>query len=162
MKQLYRLKANPTRFYLAEQFISAHDAARWPRGIQYQESVGFRLIRCYKSGLIDKIISPGDWIIDLPDKSGIISVWPPHAFEAQFEVLPRNDHAIVNAECSPSIDNVTTKLLASAFAHCGIGIANHDVIDQIIDIVELIEEKGENTTLGDLNALQKDWNKCHK
>ena len=55
------------------------------------------------------------------------------------------------------IDRVTTDLLSKAAR--GVGIYTHEgILDRIIDLVELIEHKGDSTTLYDLSKLEKEWN----
>ena len=55
------------------------------------------------------------------------------------------------------IDRVTTDLLSKATRV--VGIYTHEgILDRIIDLVELIEHKGDSTTLYDLSKLEKEWN----
>ena len=56
------------------------------------------------------------------------------------------------------IDNVTTKNLDLALRMVGISI-NVAVIDKIIDLVELIEEKGDHTSIYDICKLEAEWQK---
>lgn len=56
------------------------------------------------------------------------------------------------------IDKVTTTLLDAALRSCGIQI-NICLLDKIIDVVELLEDKGDKTTLLDLAKLELDWEK---
>lgn len=55
------------------------------------------------------------------------------------------------------IDKVTTNLLDAALRAVGIQISEH-LLDRIIDVVELIEDKGEQVSLKDLSELQELWN----
>ncbi len=55
-----------------------------------------------------------------------------------------------------SIDKVTVQNLDIALRIVGIEL-NTDLIDRIIDLVELIEEKGDNTTIKDVYKLQSEW-----
>ena len=55
-----------------------------------------------------------------------------------------------------TIDNVTTTNLDLAMRMAGIYIDPKD-IDKIIDIVELIEEKGDDTSIRDISKLQAEW-----
>ena len=57
-----------------------------------------------------------------------------------------------------SIDNVTTDILDVALRASDIKLPI-DIIDKIIDIVELIEEKGNNTNIQDIHKLQTEWEK---
>lgn len=54
------------------------------------------------------------------------------------------------------IDNVTIELLDVALRSVGIRL-NKKEIDKIIDIVELIEDKGEETSLKDISLLESEW-----
>ena len=54
------------------------------------------------------------------------------------------------------IDNVTTDRLDLALRMVGITF-DHRTIDKIIDIVELIEEKGGETSIQDIEALKAEW-----
>jgi len=55
-----------------------------------------------------------------------------------------------------SIDNVTTTNLDIAFRMCNIEIPKK-IIDKIIDIVELIEEKGDDVSIKDICKLEQEW-----
>ena len=55
------------------------------------------------------------------------------------------------------IDRVTTDLLSKATRMMGI-YTHEGILDRIIDLVELIEHKGDSTTLYDLSKLEKEWN----
>ena len=55
------------------------------------------------------------------------------------------------------IDNVTVKLLDIVLRMCNISIPL-EVIDKIIDIFELFEEKGDQVKLRDVCELQAKWN----
>jgi len=57
---------------------------------------------------------------------------------------------------SNPIDKVTVQNLDVALRMVGIDL-NNNLIDKIIDLVELIEEKGDNTTMKDVFKLQEDW-----
>jgi hypothetical protein len=54
------------------------------------------------------------------------------------------------------IDNVTTDRLDIALRMVGITF-DHRTIDKIIDIVELIEEKGGETSIQDIEKLKAEW-----
>jgi hypothetical protein len=54
------------------------------------------------------------------------------------------------------IDKVTTDRLDIALRMVGIQL-NIELVDRIIDIVELIEDKGGNTSLKDVSKLQAEW-----
>ena len=54
------------------------------------------------------------------------------------------------------IDNVTVELMDIALRAVGIRLDKKD-IDKIIDIVELIEDKGEATSIKDIAALELEW-----
>lgn len=55
-----------------------------------------------------------------------------------------------------SIDKVTTSNLNSALLLCDIRLSM-DIVDHIIDIVELLEDKGDQTTLKDITKLKEEW-----
>ena len=55
------------------------------------------------------------------------------------------------------IDKVTTKNLDIALRMVGIEI-NKTILDKIIDLVELIEEKGDDVSIKDICKLQVAWN----
>lgn len=56
------------------------------------------------------------------------------------------------------IDNVTTDNLDAALRACGYAL-DLTLVDRIIDLVELIEEKGDDTSIKDLLALKNEWEK---
>ena len=60
------------------------------------------------------------------------------------------------ASNSNSIDKVTTNNLDIAMRAVGIN-CDMNTVDKIIDLVELLEEGGDNTTLEDIIKLQKEW-----
>lgn len=55
------------------------------------------------------------------------------------------------------IDKVTTKRLDTVLRMAGYEL-NKTLIDRIIDLVELIEDKGDNVSLRDVYELQEEWN----
>ena len=55
-----------------------------------------------------------------------------------------------------TIDNVTVTNLDLALRMCGICF-DHKTIDKIIDLVELLEEKGDHATLKDICKLKSKW-----
>lgn len=54
------------------------------------------------------------------------------------------------------IDNVTVTNLDIALRMCQIQI-NKSLLDKIIDLVELIEDKGDETSIADVCELQEIW-----
>lgn len=54
------------------------------------------------------------------------------------------------------INNLTVENLGSALRMCHIQLHN-EVIVKIIDLVELIKAKGDQTTIQDLFMLQEEW-----
>jgi hypothetical protein len=54
------------------------------------------------------------------------------------------------------IDKVTTSRMEMTLRMCGIHL-DYDLIDKIIDVVELIEDKGGEVTLDDAFNLQEAW-----
>lgn len=63
-------------------------------------------------------------------------------------------------EKQKSIDNVTTVNLDIALRMCKIQI-DTSILDNVIDLVELIEQKGDQTSISDVCKLQEIW-KIHK
>lgn len=55
-----------------------------------------------------------------------------------------------------NIDRVTTQRLEMTLRMCGIFI-DISIIDNIVDIVELIEEKGDKVNLKDITKLTASW-----
>jgi len=55
-----------------------------------------------------------------------------------------------------SIDKVTIDSLDTILRMCDIKLSPH-TIDKIIDCVELLEMKGRETTLADVNELRAEW-----
>lgn len=56
------------------------------------------------------------------------------------------------------IDKVTTDLLDMALRMCGIQI-NEKILDRVIDVAELLEEKGDGTRISDIENLKSEWKK---
>lgn len=56
------------------------------------------------------------------------------------------------------INKVTTQYLDIALRMCGIQL-NIELIDRIIDVVELVEDKGEKVSLEDTCKLIEEWNR---
>lgn len=54
------------------------------------------------------------------------------------------------------IDNVTIDRLDVCLRMCGVQL-DRQIIDKVIDLVELIEKKGENTSIDDISDLQTKW-----
>ena len=54
------------------------------------------------------------------------------------------------------IDKVTTKILDIALRMVGIQL-DVNIIDKVIDLVELIENKGDDVTIKDIVSLQQTW-----
>jgi hypothetical protein len=59
------------------------------------------------------------------------------------------------------IDKVTTTNLDIALRMCNIEI-NTVILDKVIDLVELIEEKGDSVTIQDIYILQAGWQRLAK
>ncbi len=55
-----------------------------------------------------------------------------------------------------SIDNVTPANLGFALRMSNINI-DHDTLDKIIDLVELLEQSGDAVTLGQIAGVQAKW-----
>lgn len=56
------------------------------------------------------------------------------------------------------IDKVTVTNLDISLRMVGIRL-DRDLIDKIIDLVELIEDKGDLVTIRDITYLQSEWNR---
>ena len=54
------------------------------------------------------------------------------------------------------IDAVTVTNLGMALRMCDIEI-NPAILDKVIDVVELIEDKGDQVTIEDICILQRNW-----
>ena len=63
----------------------------------------------------------------------------------------------MNPEKRP-IDNVTVDNLDIALRMCQIQI-DKSILDRIVDLVELIEEKSDETSIADVCKLQEEWKK---
>lgn len=63
---------------------------------------------------------------------------------------------IKESQYNTPIDKVTTQFLDMALRMCNIQI-NYVILDKIIDLVELIEIKGDQTSFKDICNLQKEW-----
>ena len=94
------------------------------------------------------ITSAFDWYIkECKPYGGIEDEWAAEEFMGtkQFKEME-----------TTSIDKVTTERLELALRIVGILLATKTV-DKIIDLVELIEEKGGDTDLKDIAKLQEAW-----
>lgn len=56
------------------------------------------------------------------------------------------------------IDKVTVDLFDTTLRGCGINLSKHTQ-DKILDIIELLEDKGDDVTLKDICKLQAEWAK---
>lgn len=54
------------------------------------------------------------------------------------------------------IDNVTVERLDMALRMCNVEI-NKAILDKLIDLVELIEDKGGDTSIEDICVLKSEW-----
>ncbi len=68
-----------------------------------------------------------------------------------------DEHFRLFEESKTSIDNVTTNNLKATLEIIGIYHISDESLDKIIDIVELLEMKGNQTTLNDIFLLKKNW-----
>lgn len=64
----------------------------------------------------------------------------------------------VGKERDRRIDKVTTDNLSIALRMCGIEI-HKALLDKIIDVVEIIEDKGNDTSISDVVELMSEWRK---
>jgi hypothetical protein len=65
------------------------------------------------------------------------------------------------SELEQPINKVTTTNLDIALRMCNIEI-NKKILDKIIDIIELIEEKGDEVKIKDICQLQSGWDNMAK
>lgn len=56
------------------------------------------------------------------------------------------------------IDNVTTDRLHVALKLVGVDI-HTSILDKVIDLVELIEDKGGDASIDDIVSLKENWNR---
>lgn len=56
------------------------------------------------------------------------------------------------------LSNVTTRIFDIALRMCGIQLGQH-LVDSILDVVELLSNKGSNATIGDTEELLEMWRK---
>lgn len=77
----------------------------------------------------------------------------------RFVALNKNKMDTTKRQVKP-IDEVTTNNLQAALKMCDIHIPIQ-TLDKIIDLVELIEEKGDAVTIGDIFELQEEWRRSH-
>lgn len=68
------------------------------------------------------------------------------------------ENAVLKIIEKKPIDNVTIDILDVALRTTGIFIAEEQ-IDHLIDLVELIEDKGEKASLKDIAKLKVEWEK---
>ena len=54
------------------------------------------------------------------------------------------------------IDKVTVTNLDLALRTANINVSKH-ILDKVIDLVELLEEKGDDTSIRDICKLQSEW-----
>ncbi len=146
----------------AERILGiAHELGRkWCRGESYENNTEwsdhksktcYRLIdgtysnyNYFKNGIYD--IIPSTQIADLePEKS---TDWSPAPED--IEVMNKKEK-----EKLP-IDKVTTRNLDIALRMVGIQL-DINIIDKVIDLVELIENKGDDVTIKDIVSLQQTW-----
>lgn len=111
--------------------------------------------------------TPYQLIEDLTEKNGFYVVkdcsgyrgngWS-HAFKngMKFEKCYAPVGEVKEESIKNPIDKVTIELLDMVLRMCNIQLS-HALIDKIIDVVELIEEKGEETSLMDVCKMQAEW-----
>ena len=68
---------------------------------------------------------------------------------------------MTQTELEKQIDKVTVTNLDIALRMCGIEI-NKSILDKIIDLVELIESKGDDVTIKDICSLKSNWDQLSK
>lgn len=98
----------------------------------------------------DYIIISSTQIADFEEKKN--TDWTPSP-----EVIEEMDKKAI--EKLP-IDKVTTKILDIALRMVGIQL-DVNIIDKVIDLVELIENKGDDVSIKDIVSLQQTWKALH-
>lgn len=68
----------------------------------------------------------------------------------------QKDNGVLADVSSRLIDKVTVTNLDIALRMCNIQL-DKTLIDRIIDLVELIEDKGDDTSIKDICQLQSEW-----
>ena len=63
---------------------------------------------------------------------------------------------VTDIDKTPTIDNVDINTLDLALRVCDISIPL-SILDKIIDVVELLEHKGDKTTIDDILKLKREW-----
>lgn len=95
-----------------------------------------------------KIFANGDTVLErVKSKPSDSGIWPAELI-AVFKVK----------KAKKPIDKVTTTNLDIACRMSGISISVN-TLDKIIDLVELIEDKGDDVTIKDISKLQAEWEK---
>ena len=61
------------------------------------------------------------------------------------------------AKTEKPINKVTTQILGVALRMCEIRYESNQYLDKIIDVIELIEEKGDQVSIMDICKLQVEW-----
>jgi hypothetical protein len=115
------------RFHCIKDFVMENDETAFVKGYVYVSDIN----GCLTNNL-------GDTTHEMENLED---------FSEHFKPLPSEDK---------NIDKVTVDNLGKALKAVGINMSD-ELIDNIIDLVELIEEKGDETTLKDLSDLQAIW-----
>ena len=69
----------------------------------------------------------------------------------------KNSRAMAKSKKPKPIDSVTVENLDVALRMCNIEI-HKAILDKIIDIIEVIEDKKESVSMRDITRLQAEWN----
>ncbi len=105
-------------------------------------------------------INTGSWEVEIVKSSDGWNVWNRNGllYCNGIWVERLEDIEAMNKKASEKlpIDKVTTKNLDIALRMAGIQL-DINIIDKVIDLVELIENKGDDVTIKDIVSLQQTW-----
>ena len=120
----------------------------------------------FSTNMLDDIIKQAEWELGSSDENTI--AWSlikgrVNGYKHIQKLLYANDLiTLERGNILPNlIDNVTVTYLDQILKMCGIQI-HHDLLDRIIDVVELLEQKGGKVTLDDVTELQEEWKRGNK
>ena len=103
------------------------------------------------------VINDDSWIVDISKHLNGWSVWNENgALYGNGIWVERLEEVNIKAIEKLPIDKVTIKNLDIALRAVGIQL-DINIIDKVIDLVELIENKGDDVTIKDIVSLQQTW-----
>ena len=95
----------------------------------------------YTSGLDNGELSPSELV---------------KQFDTLFENICKDINNQLSEKLEKPIDKVTITNLDIALRMCGYNL-DRELIDNIIDLVELIEDKGDDISIRDVTKMQQTW-----